>query len=202
MAYPNLTRLAQMRRIVLGSRSPRRVKLLGETGIEFEQLIPEIEERRLPGEAPFRYAQRLAEEKAGWAMSRLDSGQIVITCDTIVVLGDRVLEKPEDEADAHRILRTLSGHQHVVCTAVSFADREKVLNSGYETTKVFFNKVTSDQIREYIVTGEPMDKAGAYGIQGMGAFLVDRIEGSLDTVIGLPRNLLEQLAGDACGTLS
>ena len=201
MAHPNLKRLARERKLILGSRSPRRVKLLTDLGISFEQIIPEIEERRLPDEPAFPYAQRLAEEKARWAMERLDDNQIVITCDTIVVLGDVVLEKPGDEQEALEILTTLSGRKHVVCTAVSLADRTQIISSGYETTGVQFNTVTPDRLREYIATGEPMDKAGAYGIQGMGAFLVDSIEGNLDTVIGLPRTLLECLAGEVNGTL-
>ncbi len=201
MAYPNLKRLAKRRRVVLGSRSPRRVTLLGETGIRFDQIIPTVEECREPGEPPFHYALRLAADKARWIMSRLERDQITLTCDTIVVLGDRVLEKPVDEDDALAILTALSGHRHVVCTAVVWATEKEILASDYETTDVYFNTVTASQIRVYIASGEPMDKAGAYGIQGMGAFLVDRIEGNLDTVIGLPRTLLERLAGEINGKL-
>ena len=201
MAYPNLNRLADRRRIVLGSRSPRRVMLLGETGIRFDQVIPAVEEVREAGEPPFDYALRLAVDKGRWIMSRLTDDQVAITCDTIVVLGDRVLEKPNDENDALAILTALSGHRHVVCTAVALATGEEILRADYETTDVYFNTVTASQIREYIASGEPMDKAGAYGIQGMGAFLVDRIEGNLDTVIGLPRTLLERLAGEINGKL-
>lgn len=201
MAYPNLRRLAEQRRIVLGSRSPRRVTLLGETGIRFDQIIPEVEECREPGEPPFDYALRLAIDKGRWIMPRLRTDQVALTCDTIVVLGDRVLEKPVNEDDALAILTALSGHRHVVCTAVALATEKEILISDWETTDVYFNTVTASQIREYIASGEPMDKAGAYGIQGMGAFLVDRIEGNLDTVIGLPRTLLERLAGEINGKL-
>jgi len=195
-AYPNLERLASRRRLVLGSKSPRRVRLLRDAGVPFDQIIPDLEEKRLPGEEPFAYALRLAEDKAKWLMPRLEPDQIVFGCDTIVVLGDRVLEKPADADEALQILSTLSGQPHVVCTAVALADHKKVLTADYETTAVFFNTVTEEQLRNYIASGEPMDKAGAYGIQGMGAFLVDRIEGNLDTVIGLPRTLLEHLSGD------
>ncbi len=181
---------------MLASRSPRRVMLLKELGLTFDQIVPEVEEKMQPGESPYPYALRLAEDKAHWVRPRLAPNQIAITCDTIVVLGDRVLEKPADEDDAFAILSTLAGEQHVVCTSVVLADRDGILAADYETTGVIFNPVTPLQIREYIATGEPMDKAGAYGIQGMGAFLVDRIEGNLDTVVGLPRTLLDRLAGD------
>ncbi len=196
MTFPQLERLAREFRLVLGSRSPRRVMLLRELGLEFEQIVPEVEERMLPDEAPFPYALRLAEDKARWVLPQLTDGQLAITCDTIVVLGDRVLEKPVDEDDAFRILSTLAGHQHTVCTSVALTDCDGIRVSDYETTGVIFNDVQPEQIREYIASGEPMDKAGAYGIQGMGAFLVDRIEGNLDTVVGLPRTLLDRLAGD------
>ena len=105
-----------------------------------------------------------------------------------------MLGKPSDEEEAFRTLSTLASKQHTVCTALAVADRNGILASGYELTDVWFNKVSDRQIRDYIASGEPMDKAGAYGIQGMGAFLVDRLEGNLDTVIGFPRKLLESLA--------
>lgn len=196
MAYPSLEALAARRSLVLGSRSPRRVSLLRQAGVTFTQIVPDVEERRVEGEEPFSYAQRLAEDKVRWVQPKLQNDQVVIGCDTIVILKDQVLEKPSDEDEAFAILSTLAGHQHVVCTAVALGNGTGLLASGYETTQVFFNAVSEDQIREYIASGEPMDKAGAYGIQGMGAFLVDRIEGNLDTVIGLPRTLLEHLAGE------
>lgn len=189
-----LKQLAERYRLVLGSGSPRRVRLLGETGVSFEQIIPDIKEDRYPGENPYDFAERLAGEKAIWVAERTEAEAIVLGCDTIVVLGDELLGKPVDAADAMRILTSLSGQQHVVCTAVALARRGSVVASGYELTKVFFNVVGDQQLREYIESGEPMDKAGAYGIQGMGAFLVDRIEGQLDNVIGLPRLLLDNLA--------
>ncbi|HOD66723.1 MAG TPA: Maf family protein [candidate division Zixibacteria bacterium] len=201
MAYPQLERLARRRRLVLGSRSPRRLTLLRGMGVAFDQLIPEVEERRLPGEPPLAYACRLAEDKARWLMPRLAPDQVGLTCDTIVILGDDVLEKPSDSAEALAILSALSGTRHVVSTAIAWTADRRLLASGYETTEVYFRPVTAAQLRDYIATGEPMDKAGAYGIQGMGAFLVDRIDGNLDTVIGLPRTLVEQLAGEAISQL-
>lgn len=196
MTYNNLRALASRNPLILGSGSPRRMQLLAETGISFSQQIPDIHESIREGEAPYHYALRLAEEKAMEIARDRDTKGIVLGCDTIVVLGSEVLEKPGDRQDAFRILSLLSGKQHMVCTAVAFARRTGMLKSGYELTSVFFNQISPTQIWAYIESGEPMDKAGAYGIQGMGAFLVDRIEGNLDTVVGLPRTLIERLAGE------
>ncbi len=196
MTYNNLRTLASRYPLILGSGSPRRMLLLAETGITFSQSTPDIHESLRNGEAPFDYALRLAEEKALEIARGCDTKDIVLGCDTIVVLASEVLEKPIDKQDAFRILTLLSGKQHVVCTAVAFAKRAGLLKSDYELTSVFFNQISPAQIWAYIESGEPMDKAGAYGIQGMGAFLVDRIEGNLDTVVGLPRTLIERLAGE------
>ena len=196
MTYPNLIRLASRSRLVLGSRSPRRVELLRAVGINFVQQIPDIEENPRPGEPPYDYAVRLAEEKALEIAAGCAADDVVLGCDTIVVLGDHILEKPADPNDAQRLLSALSGQQHVVCSALALAGQTGLLKSGYELTTVYFHRVTSQQIHDYIRSGEPMDKAGAYGIQGMGSFLVDRIEGNLDTVVGLPRSLLDRLAGE------
>ncbi|MEA2030790.1 MAG: Maf family protein [candidate division Zixibacteria bacterium] len=204
MNHSNFKLLAKKRELVLGSGSPRRLALLTDMGVEFTQTIPRLEEKQLSGEQPYVFAQRLAEAKARWVGKHMEQNQIVLSCDTIVILDGSVLGKPTDENEAFEILSTLAGKQHVVCTAVALAtgdrftgDRftgDRFLVSDYETTEVYFNDVTSDQIKEYISSGEPMDKAGAYGIQGMGAFLVDRISGNLDNVIGLPRELLDELA--------
>jgi septum formation protein len=194
MTYKYLSLLAENYDIVLGSRSPRRVALLKETGIEFTQIIPDHEEIQLPGEPPYQFAERLARDKAQRVAGQLHNRQIAIACDTIVVLGNRVLGKPSHERDAFRILSELAGKRHVVCSALAITDRAGILASGFELTSVLFKHVTADQLEDYITTGEPMDKAGAYGIQGMGAFLVDSIEGNLDTVIGFPRELLDRLA--------
>ncbi len=191
---PYFRQLARRYKIVLGSGSPRRVQLLTEIGIPFRQSIPDLHEAQLPCEEPYDYAIRLARDKALKVASTAAPDELVIGCDTIVVLDDAVLEKPVDKADAHRILATLSGKEHVVCTSLAFAITGQILASDREYTKVYFNSVTDRQIDDYIETGEPMDKAGAYGIQGMGAFLVDRIEGNLDNVIGFPRALLDLLA--------
>ncbi|MFH2049807.1 MAG: Maf family protein [bacterium] len=194
MKTNNLKILSNKREIILGSGSPRRASLLTEMGFKFSQIIPEVEEYEIQDEEPYQYALALAELKGRWIAQRIKQDQIAISCDTIVVLGNEVLGKPKDKDDAFKILSLLSGKNHVVCTAVAFADPNGILTSSFETTDVFFNRVSPEQINNYIDSGEPMDKAGAYGIQGMGAFLVDRIEGNLDNVIGLPTRLLEELA--------
>ena len=195
MTCENLHNLARERQLVLASKSPRRVRILRAAGVQFEQMVPDIDESQYGGEPPFEYARRMAEAKAQWVSARLNGNQVTIGCDTIVVLRGEVLGKPEDAEDAVRILSRLSGQEHVVCSAVALASRGHVEQSAYDTTTVVFNRVTEEQLRTYVESGEPMDKAGAYGIQGMGAFLVDRTEGHLDTVIGLPCNLLDELAG-------
>ena len=192
--YESLRQLTTEFELVLGSRSPRRVRLLNEIDIPFRQVIPDLEEDCLPGEHPYVYARRLAEDKALLVAQRVEKHQLVLGCDTVVVLNGQILGKPANDEEAHRTLKTLAGNKHTVCTALAFASKETILASGYELTSVFFNQVSDEQITQYIRSGEPHDKAGAYGIQGMGGFLVDRIEGNLDNVIGLPRSLLERLA--------
>ena len=196
MTYPQLRQLAEHRPLVLGSASPRRAMLLKETGIRFEIVKPNLEEAQLPDEVPYDYAERLARDKALEVAKLVDQDCIVLGCDTIVVLGNDVLEKPIDKKDAFVILDRLRGKWHVVCSAIAICRRREILKSGFELTRVHFNPVSDRQLWEYIESGEPMDKAGAYGIQGIGGFLVDTIEGSLDTVIGFPRTLLERMAGE------
>ncbi len=202
MMYDALTTLAGLHPLVLGSGSPRRKRLLTEIGIAFRQSVSDIEETALPNEDPFAFAIRMAEDKAqAVAEQNANGSELVLGGDTVVVLENRILGKPTDEQNAFDILRSLSGHTHVVGTALALVNPSGCLSSGVEKTTVVFNEVTDDQICKYVASGEPMDKAGAYGIQGMGAFLVDSIEGNLDNVIGLPRNLLNRLAGDALDKL-
>jgi septum formation protein len=199
MTFDCIKELARKHQLVLGSRSPRRVKLLTEMGIAFEQMVSTVDEQLQAAEDPFAYAERLAREKALWVSERCDPKSIVLGCDTVVVLNGSIMDKPSSEQEAFETLKTLSGNTHTVATALALVRAEWVLAKGHEKTTVVFNEVTEVQIRDYIQTGEPMDKAGAYGIQGMGGFLVDRIEGNLDNVIGLPRNLLDRLAGAVPG---
>ncbi|MFQ5498671.1 MAG: nucleoside triphosphate pyrophosphatase [Candidatus Zixiibacteriota bacterium] len=190
----HLRRLASRYRIVLGSGSPRRVRLLTETGVPFRQVVRSVDERRISDEEPYTYACRLSREKALAAAEAATDEEIVLGCDTIVVLGNQILQKPDSQQEAEDTLTRLSGRRHTVCTAIAIAVSSRIMASGHELTEVTFKRVTRAQIKEYVDSGEPMDKAGAYGIQGMGAFLVDSLEGNLDNVIGFPIALLENLA--------
>jgi septum formation protein len=167
--------------IVLASASPRRRELLGLLGLVPEVVPAHLEEIHRPGEAPRAYVERLAREKAT-AVHRPDA--VVVAADTTVELDGVLLEKPADEADAAAMLRRLQGREHMVHTAIAVAWDGKLV-SGVETTKVWFRPMDERLITEYVATREPMDKAGAYGIQGYGAVLVERIEGDYFTVMGL-----------------
>jgi septum formation protein len=175
--------------VVLASASPRRRELLRLVGIEHVVLPADIDETYPPGEAPAVHAERLAREKAA-AIQRDDA--VVIGSDTIVVVDGDVLGKPRDHGQAAAMLRRLSGRAHVVMTGVAVAWRGR-MSSGVEEVGVTFRALSDDEIRRYIETGEPMDKAGAYGIQGFGATIVDRVDGDYFAVMGLPLNRLVRL---------
>jgi septum formation protein len=172
--------------IILASASPRRVELLHSAGIAFEVRPGEIDETYLEGEAPDAHALRLAGEKAR-AVAGLAAGRFFIGADTIVVSQGEVMGKPRDAADAERMLGRLSGTAHEVITGFSVFDRE----TGREIaeavkTLVYFKPLRPEEIRAYIATGCPFDKAGAYAIQGNAAYMIRRIEGSYTNVVGLP----------------
>ena len=171
-------------RVVLASSSPRRRQLLNLIGIAHEVRPANIDESPRPREAPRRHAERLAREKAS-AVSTRDPGLITIGADTVVVINRTVLGKPADGDEAARMLGLLSGREHLVITAVAVSRGEK-LRSAIEEVRVKFRRLRDDEIQAYIATGEPMDKAGAYGIQGFGATIVERIEGDYFAVMGLP----------------
>jgi septum formation protein len=171
-------------RVVLASASPRRRQLLNLIGIAHEVRPANIDETMRVRETPRRHAERLAREKAS-AIAKRDPDLITIGADTIVVVNRKVLGKPRDGADAARMLALLSGREHVVTTAVAVS-RGKKLRSAVEEVRVRFRRLRGDEIEAYIATGEPMDKAGAYGIQGYGATIVERIEGDYFAVMGLP----------------
>jgi septum formation protein len=175
--------------VVLASASPRRRELLRLVGIEHTVIPAEVDEARPPGEAPAVYAERLAREKAG-AIDRDDA--VVIGSDTIVIVDGDVLGKPRDREQAVAMLRRLSGRAHVVMTGVAVAWRGR-MSSGVEEVGVTFRALSDDEILRYVATGEPMDKAGAYGIQGFGATIVDRVDGDYFAVMGLPLNRLVRL---------
>ena len=170
-------------RVVLASSSPRRRELLTLIGIPHVVLPADIDETPYLNELPHVHAERLAREKAA-AIATREAGAVVVAADTIVVVDGDILGKPRDEADAAVMLRRLSGRAHVVLTAVAIA-REQTVVSGVESVDVTFRHLSDDEIGRYIATREPMDKAGAYGIQGFGATIVDRIDGDYFAVMGL-----------------
>lgn len=177
--------------LILASSSPRRRQLLEMLGIPHRVVPAAVQEIPLPRETPFAYATRLARDKA-----RAVPGALVLGADTVVVLDDRLLEKPGDPDDALRMLRELQGRQHEVITAVCLLAEGRVLEAA-DRTLVTFRPMTEAALRAYVATGEPMDKAGAYGIQGYGAALVERIEGDFFGVMGLPVRLVLDLLAQA-----
>ncbi|CNH83812.1 Maf-like protein [Yersinia frederiksenii] len=174
-----------MTALYLASGSPRRRELLTLLGVPFEVLKTEVKEQRHPEESAQEYVRRLAEDKARAGVRVAPQDLPVLGADTIVVLNGQVLEKPRDKAHAQQILSALSGQQHQVITAVSLADRQDIL-SAMVVTDVTFRVLSQLEISDYIATGEPMDKAGAYGIQGKGGCFVRSITGSYHAVVGLP----------------
>ena len=183
--------------IYLASKSPRRRELLNQLGVKFEPLMfreglradPETDESVLPGESPDEYVRRVARIKAliGWRrlVSRNLRKRPVLSADTTVCLGMEIFGKPADAADAARILRELSGQVHRVLTAVAVAYEHR-LEIEVSESKVTFCVLDDRAIREYVKSGEPMDKAGAYGIQGRAGAFVERLDGSYTGVMGLP----------------
>ena len=173
-----------MSKIILGSGSPRRRELLAKIGItEFTVSTPEVEESYPDTLSPAQIVCHLSAIKS----RAIESGEedIVITADTMVFLDDKRLGKPADEADALRMLTALQGRQHTVCTGVTVRRGGEVLTEAEETA-VFFREATKEELLSYIRSGEPMDKAGSYAIQGLCAAYIERIEGDYNTVVGLP----------------
>lgn len=179
-----------MTKIILASQSPRRTEILTGLGVAHTIQVADIDETPVVGEGPAELVMRLAQGKAQKVAQDLSEGY-VIGSDTIVVYNEQILGKPSDEEDAFKMLRSISGHHHKVMTGVSVvnaATGETVTDLG--TTDVLMKVLTDETIKAYIATGEPMDKAGAYGIQGVGASIVESIEGEFYTVMGLSVNTL------------
>jgi len=172
-------------RILLASASPRRAELLTSAGFAFDVQPADVDEHRLVGEAPEAYCQRLARTKAE-AVAPLAAGRVVVAADTIVVLGQDVMGKPVDHSEARRMLARLSGCLHTVLTGVAVWADDRALVGAIESTSVEFASLTTDEIAWYVASNEPMDKAGAYAIQGLASRFVTRIEGSYSNVVGLP----------------
>lgn len=178
--------------LILASGSPRRAQLLRMLGIPFEILTHPVSEDPLPGERPAPHVERLARAKAE-VVSRLHPGALVLGGDTVVVSQGRILGKPRDPGHAVGMLMDLSGRPHEVISGLALLQGGVPRASGTRATTVFFRPFDEQTARDYVATGEPMDKAGAYGIQGLGSALVERIEGDHSTVVGLPVPLLIDL---------
>lgn len=172
-------------KIVLASQSPRRRQLLGQMGLEFTTQSPEIDESAFHGRDARDLVETLSREKARWVARQQTPDTLVIGADTVVVLDGAILGKPRDGAEAEAMLAALSGRDHQVFTGVTLCQGDRILTQA-EETQVTFRPLTGQEIRQYVSTGEPMDKAGAYGIQGLGALLAERLEGDYFNVMGLP----------------
>jgi len=180
-------------KFILASSSPRRRELLASIGLQFDVVPSHVPEVHQEGEAPEEYVARLSRDKAS-AIAREHRSRWVIAADTTVFLGEELLEKPVDAEDAQRILATIAGKTHVVYTGVTLEHAER----GYTETRVAETEVrmsalSRKEIEWYVRTGEPLDKAGAYGAQGIGAMFIDSIHGSYTNVVGLPLATLFQM---------
>ncbi|CAN5856576.1 MAG: septum formation inhibitor Maf [Acidimicrobiia bacterium] len=176
-------------KLILASASPRREQLLNSLGLEFETVAPDVDELRLPGEEPYDYVERIARLKSA-AVGNSDA--VIIAADTTVVSEGRVLGKPIHPDEARHMLARLSGTSHEVLTGVAVRRGEETI-SAVESTIVRFLPLTEEEIAEYVANGEPMDKAGAYALGGLGGLFVDRVEGSPSNVIGLPLHTTARL---------
>lgn len=173
-------------RMILASQSPRRRELLERMGIKnFTVAAPNVDESVEGGLSPAEIVERLSRRKAAAAAERAGPDDLIIAADTVVALDGAVLGKPRDEADAFAMLSALSGREHHVYTGVTVRQGDKTV-TRHEETAVAFREISPEEIRGYVATGEPMDKAGAYGIQGIGALLVKGIRGDYCNVMGLP----------------
>ena len=183
-------------RLVLASASPRRAELLAAAGFTLEIMAVDVDERVRSGERPIEYVRRLAFDKASEVLTRLTDDPtdavLVIGADTAVVVGDEILGKPVDPLDAERMLRLLSGRAHVVLTGVCIRSRQSVADAVDET-QVWVNPLSEEQIAWYVASGEGLDKAGAYAIQGLASRFIPKIEGSYSNVVGLPMATVDHL---------
>jgi septum formation protein len=185
-------------RIVLASGSPRRRRLLAEIGVQFEVTSPDVDETRFPDEEPDHYVERLARTKATWAV---EPGICSIGADTIVVHRGVVMGKPAHPHEATSMLRRLAGESHTVYTGVAVAwfgdEASALVHSTVVRTVVTFSDLTDQEIAAYVATGEPLDKAGAYALQGLGGVFITAVEGSPSNVVGLPLHALAALLRSA-----
>jgi septum formation protein len=175
-------------RLLLASASPRRAELLRAAGISFDIQPANADESVHPGEQPAAYVQRVAEAKARVVLPRAGP-RVVLAADTTVVVDGDIFGKPQNEQDAVRMLRALGGRRHEVMTGVTLAAADRVL-TRVETTAVEFAPLSQDEIDWYVASGEPVDRAGAYAVQGLASRFVTRVEGSYSNVVGLPISLV------------
>ena len=189
-----MTAAAPQPRVILASSSPRRRELLTLIGVAHTVAPADIDETPFDDEQPRAHAERLAREKAS-VIAQREPDAIVVAADTIVVVDGDILGKPQDDATAAAMLRRLSGRAHVVLTAVAVSRAMRTV-SGVEAVDVTFRALSDDDIARYIATREPMDKAGAYGIQGFGATIVERIDGDYFAVMGLALGRMVRLLGE------
>ena len=183
-------------RLILASASPRRRELLGQLGRPFEVIVSGLAEKPWPGEKPASYALRNSGDKGAEVLARVDGDVDLVAADTIVVLGERILEKPADAVEAAAMLRELSGREHEVITGLCVYSRrgdDLRVQADAVRTAVRFRALTDAEISAYVATGEPMDKAGAYAIQGGAARFVAETRGSYSNVVGLPLDELRRL---------
>jgi septum formation protein len=186
--------MIELPKLILASASPRRAEILRTVGWPFEALPVDIDESRHPDEEAAVYVERLAQEKARAAAGVPGVGSTIVGADTVVVVDEEILGKPRDEDDARRMLRQLSGRWHQVLTGVALiAGASSECRVAYETTEVKFAAMSEAEIDWYVSSGEPMDKAGAYAIQGLGARFIEGIKGDYFNVVGLPVRLLYEL---------
>ena len=171
--------------IILASQSPRRKELMGQIGLKFKVISPNVDEHMEGNPSPAQLVEELSLRKARAVERQADGEALIVAADTVVALEGTVLGKPEDEREAFAMLSALSGNRHYVYTGVTVL-RDGRAVTQHEVTTVTFRELEPDEISSYIATGEPMDKAGAYGIQGLGALLVSGIEGDYFNVMGLP----------------
>ncbi|MGB7293820.1 MAG: Maf family protein [Thermodesulfobacteriota bacterium] len=178
-------------KLVLASSSPRREKLFRKLGLDFKIISPNVVEKHTNGESPVEYVLRISLEKALAVAAALEHKQIVIGADTIVVCDGDILGKPEDEEEAKSMLMRLSGRYHEVMTGLSIVNSKgEIMHTEYVKSMVKFKSLKPDEIEEYVNTKEPLDKAGGYAAQGIGAFMIEEIQGSFTNVVGLPLSSL------------
>ena len=185
-------------KLVLASSSPRRTELLNRAGWPHEVIVAGIDESVRPNEKPAAYVERLARSKAEAVAQRLEEG-VVFGADTTVVVENQILGQPQDDADARRMLRLLSGKWHDVLTGVALVRVGGETRVAHEATRVRFAEMSESEIDWYIASGEPVGKAGAYGIQGKAALFIEEIEGDYFNIMGLPIRLVYELAADFRG---